>query len=397
MSTPTSRPTSIASRLFAPEPSAAGFRLLAAAVALTDSGPVSVLTSTVPPGTRPSPLAEGISVSRWPVLRAADGAVRGYLPYASFDVPLVLRLLAQRRQGAVLVEPPPTTGAAARVALAVRRTPYVYYAADVVSTAAAGAGYPRAVVALSRAVERFALRGAAAVVAVNQHVVDEVVALGVPRSRVHLVGNGVDTSVFSPVGPLTPPPGVRAGSPYFVYAGSMNDLHGAHVFVEAFVQVIERRPDARLVMIGRGTQSDAIRRRGEELLGEAFVFEDTLPGHEVAGRLRGAVAGLASVRPDGGYTMALATKAIATAATGAPVVFAGSGTTTHVIEEGALGWAVPWESAAVAQAMLDALEAAPDDAVHRSERAAWVQHNASLAGVGHRVAEVVRSVARPLA
>ncbi|MDO5500237.1 MAG: hypothetical protein Q4F67_11230 [Propionibacteriaceae bacterium] len=36
----------------------------------------------------------------------------------------------------MIVEPPPTTGLVVRVACALRRTPYVYYAADLWSVAA---------------------------------------------------------------------------------------------------------------------------------------------------------------------------------------------------------------------------------------------------------------------
>src|SRR5699024_11005696 len=150
----------LVSRIFLPEPSAASFRLAALVRALADDGArVDVLTTSPGPGVEQVHGAAGgggpgdagrsstgpagdapcdgmpARVRRAPVLRDATGYVRGYLPYLSFDVPLLWRLLRTRRPDVVLVEPPPTTGAVVRAVCTVRRLPYVYYAADVWSDA----------------------------------------------------------------------------------------------------------------------------------------------------------------------------------------------------------------------------------------------------------------------
>jgi len=161
----------VVSRLFAPEPAAAAFRLEALARALAEAGSdVTVLTSRARPGSPPAddaalsstrgvdddgkhgarvpgesdrtPRPGRVRVRRARVLRDSSGYVRGYLPYLSFDVPVALRLLAVRRPDVVVVEPPPTTGAVVRLVCALRRVPYVYYAADVWSDATRGSGQP---------------------------------------------------------------------------------------------------------------------------------------------------------------------------------------------------------------------------------------------------------------
>ncbi|MEK8228003.1 glycosyltransferase [Oerskovia sp. M15] len=176
---------------------------------------------------------------------------------------------------------------------------------------------------IARRLERFALRGAARVVAVNDEVARDVERFGVPAHRVDVVGNGVDTDVFRLEGPVSRPPGVAASASCFVYAGSMNTLHGAGIFVEAFERVVAVRPDTVLVMVGRGEEVEALRERGRLLPPGSFVLMDSVSGAEAAALLRGARAGLASIRPGSGYEFALATKAVAAAATGSPVVFAG--------------------------------------------------------------------------
>ncbi len=382
----------IASRVYAPEPAAAAFRLRATASALARRGAdVTVLTSR----TSAAGLAgeRGVRVRRWPVLRAKDGTVRGYLPYASFDAPLLGRLLLGRRNDTVLVEPPPTTGTVARLALTIRRTPYVYYAADLVSAAAEGAGFPAPVVALTRALEAFAVRRAAAVVTVNDELRQHVERLGAAPSRVHVVGNGVDTGVFTLEGPVRDVAPGRSG-PLFVYPGTMNDLHGAEIFVEGFRRALRDLPGATLVMVGRGSEVERVAAAGATLEPGSFVRLDAMPGTDVAAIVRGATAALASVRPGGGYTIALATKAVAAAATGTPVVFAGEGPTVAVVEEGGLGHAVPWDVDAVADALRTVARGSDGDARRRVERAAWVQANASLDAVGERVADIVLAAHR---
>ena len=83
----------IVTRLFAPEVAAAAFRLKALADGLAAAGhQVTVLTTKPPKGTASQEFPD-YDVVRWPVLRDAGGNVRGYVQYASFDFPMVPRLL----------------------------------------------------------------------------------------------------------------------------------------------------------------------------------------------------------------------------------------------------------------------------------------------------------------
>src|SRR5699024_7164725 len=124
----------VATRVYAPEPVAAAFRLEALVLALERAGAeVTVLTSTAPGAG--AARSRQRKVSRWPVKRDTQGQVRGYVSYLSFDLPLAVRLLLQRPMDALVLEPPPTTGLVGMVAAALRRVPYTFYAADVWSDA----------------------------------------------------------------------------------------------------------------------------------------------------------------------------------------------------------------------------------------------------------------------
>lgn len=382
----------IASRLFPPEPGAAAYRLGWLARMLSQAGVrVEVLTTRPPRMARPGATTHssvetrpGVRVRRWPVLRDKGGNVRGYIQFASFDGPLMLRLLATRTD-LVVVEPPPTTGVAVRLMTALKRVPYVYYAADVSSTAAAGIGVNPAIVRVLAAVESWVLRGAAHVLAVSEGVADEVRSLGVDESRVTVVGTGVDTEAFQPA--ERPDDEV----PTLVYAGTMSEIHGAEVFVRAFAQVAEEHPDARLVMLGQGTERVTLESLAGTLAPGRVTFEGLVGADRVAQALGSAWVGLASVRPGRGYDFSFPTKMFVSTACGTPVIYAGVGPGAQMVHEHELGWAVPWDVTAVSSAMRQALAERVSPA-RRAHLAAWTATHASQESVSRRAVAAALAV-----
>ena len=385
--TPDNPSVVIASRLFPPEPGAAAFRLGCLARSLRGQGAhVEVLTTRPPPVAEVLPEQADVIVRRWPVLRDRGGNVRGYLPFASFDIPLLGRLLV-RSASVVVVEPPPTTGLAVRLVCMVRRTPFVYYAADVSSVAAAGIGVNPLIVRVLRAVESWVMRGAAQVLAVSEGVAHEVRLLGVLPSKVTVVGTGVDTDTFSP----SPAPDTVL--PTLVYAGTMSEIHGAEVFVRAFGRVAHEVPGSRLLMLGQGTERERLRCLADEVAPGQVQFEGLVPAQRVAEALGSAIAGLASVRPSRGYDFSFPTKMFVATACGTPVIYAGVGPGREVVVKHILGWAVDWDERQVADAMRDALMH-PPSRERRARLAAWTARHASQSTVADKAAVEVLRVAR---
>ncbi len=341
-------------RIFAPEAAAASFRLGALVAELASRGSeVSVLTSAAPRGLAVAGLPARVRVRRARVLRDSTGYLRGYLPYASFDIPAFFRVLFAAHADVAVVEPPPTTGFAVRLACALRRIPYVYYAADIWSDAAESTGASGLVVSVVRALERIALRGARHVIAVSGGVAARVSELA-PGADVTVVANGVDTAVFTPDGPL------RAHPASGVYAGTASEWQDAGVFIRALALVRAEQPEARIAFLGQGSDWDELRRLAQELAPDAVEFVGSVPPAEAAGWLRSASAGLVSLAPGQGYDFAVPTKIFATAATGTPVLFAGPGPSREIIAVGGLGVAVDHDARAVADAMIALFRAGRD-------------------------------------
>lgn len=378
----------IVSRIYRPEPAAASIYLGAVADELCAQGAeVDVLTAAPPHGSVVEPRGE--RVRTFPVLRDANGYVRGYLPYLSFDIPLAFRLLFIRRPDVVLMEPPPTTGFVVRVICALRRIPYVYDAADIWSDAAQLEPVSSVVISVLRSMERFGLRGAAHVVTISRGVLDRLRALGVD-GPVTVTGFGADTREF--------PPTIAAPQQLFVYAGSYSPAHGAEILIDAFARFLVDHPGFTLRFIGNGSERPTVEERAEALGVSAHVeYLDPVPPSELLPHLAAAAASLATIKPSAVYEYSYASKAFSSLAVGCPVLFAGPGPTATLLEEAnrevRAGIACGYEADEIAAAM----RRLADDRPSVPERLAlgeWTAREHSMSTVVRRVVDVLRAAAR---
>ena len=373
----------LATRTFTPEPTAAALRLGALARALAAGGDrVQVLTSRLAPSVARDArqFADGgvesgegrglVSVRRAPVLRDRTGAVRGYVSYLSFDLPLVARLVVGPRPDVVVSEPPPTTGAAVRIACAARRVPYVYYCADIVSDAAALAGVPGLVVRAVAGLESYALRGARRVIAVSDGVARRAHDLG--ARDVAVVPNGV--RVPEGVATGTPEGFPACDGPVFVYAGTVAQWLAPEVFVDAFERVRARLGDARLMFVGQGSGWNALAERSRGVAGVEMI--PAVSAEEADRWMARATATLASLCP-GGYDYAYPTKILASLAQGTPVIYAGPGQAARDVAEGGLGVACGLDADEIAEAMV-AIASGNAPWVGPTRARAWVREHRSI-------------------
>ncbi|MCZ4300523.1 glycosyltransferase [Microbacterium oxydans] len=378
----------IVSRIYRPEPSAASSFLGAVADdAVARGHRVTVLTVRPPHGLDVGEPDEDVRMA--PVLRDGSGYVRGYLPYLSFDVPLFFRLLFLRRPDIVFMEPPPTTGFVVRVVCALRRIPYVYDAADIWSDAAEQVTSSRLVLRVLRATERFAMRGARAIVTVSEGVRERVAALGITQPVV-VTGFGADTTAFVP-------PGDVPTDRVFLYAGTYSHWHGAQILVDGYAAFSATNPGYVLRFIGNGSERGALERRAQELgIEHSVEFIETMPSADLVPHLHQAVAAFATQLPDSGYEYAFATKAYSSMAAGCPVIFVGpdAGPTAAFLERANAevrgGLVSTYDAASVAAAMRT-IAADPLTTPERQSVAEWTAAGHSLAAVAARVVDVIEA------
>jgi glycosyltransferase involved in cell wall biosynthesis len=375
----------ITTRIFAPEPVPASFRLAALAEEFAEAGwDVTVLTTRPPSGATVRPAA-GYRVGRFPVLRDAAGQIRGYLQYLSYDLPLALRLLLRRRPDLVVAEPPPTTLTVVRAASLLRRVPYACYAGDVWSDASEQTDAPSWIVRIVRAAEVGAWKQARFVFSISDGVADRVRELTGNRPGQLMIGNGVDTTVFTPDGPrrdlADEISGIEPGTPFLVYAGTVSEWQGADIFVDALAELAARGAEVpHLIFLADGSQVAALQARGDrQVPGHVHVL-GRRPVDEAAAWQRSAVACLSSIVPGLGYDFALPTKMYSSAASGTPVLHAGRGAAHDRVAGAPLGWAADFTPQDVADAMTSALAAArgEEPGPDREHLVTWVADHASL-------------------
>ena len=119
-------------------------------------------------------------------------------------------------------------------------------------------------------------RYASAFVALSDELIGELSAFGCPRGRIHRIASGMDLP------PTVAPPG--EAPPTVLFAGRLDAQKGLTGLLHAWRQVADRRPEARLVLLGDGPQ----RRELAALARSLGVTESvTLAGvvHDVPDRL----------------------------------------------------------------------------------------------------------------
>ena len=386
-------------RIFAPEPSAASLRLKSVKAGLERIGTrVRVFTTEPPAGVDSRPDS---TICRVPVLRDKEGYVKGYLSYASFDIQAFFKLLTMPRVDFVLVEPPPTTGTVARLACAIRRIPYFWYAADVWSDATDSMDVPSFVKKTVRGLEAFAIRGALGCIAVSDGVSERVQSMG--AKSVKVVPNGVDTDVFNPHVPiLTPAQREQMGikKPYFVYAGTASNWQGAELFAFAFEEFWEKNPEIQLLYLTRGESVPNLEKVASRLEARAdtrrvncapLIVHKTVSPEEAAQWQREAIASCVSIQPEIGYDLAYPTKVLTALSCGTPVLYAGAGPAGEDLTRNDLGLAVPYSKDAICEAMGVLVESlAREEKWDPNRLHGWVSENRSMTSVGAVVARYIR-------
>lgn len=363
----------LATRIFAPEPGAAALRLAGLATELAKRGHrVTILTSTF--NSEPTWSSTGkLETRRFPALRDKTGAVRGYVQYMSFDIPLFFRLLAVDRPDVVVCEPPPTTGVVTRIACALRRIPYVYYAGDILSDAAAAGGMGP-VVNVIRTIERIALGKATNVIAVSPQVAARATELGAEKTTT--VPNGIATTNFR--NDRTRPAALPAAEgPVFLYGGTVASWLQPEIFIAAFAKLKESLPGAQLVFLGQGTAWEELKEYADRN-GVTAIFHPAVSPTEAMQWYAYADVALASLT-SGSYSYAYPTKILAALSQGTPVLYTGGGQAATDIASADLGLVTDPDPTAVAAAMVQlGTKAAERTAADRKRLWQWVADNRSL-------------------
>lgn len=114
----------------------------------------------------------------------------------------------------------------------------------------------------ARAVMKRVLPKVTAMASVSRALSDELAdGIGVPRSKIHLVPNGVDTSLFHPRdrAAMRAKLGLPQGRPLVLFVGRLEPQKGLDELLVAFEEVRAARPDAMLALVGACVLADRVK------------------------------------------------------------------------------------------------------------------------------------------
>ncbi|HKT85699.1 MAG TPA: TIGR04063 family PEP-CTERM/XrtA system glycosyltransferase [Novosphingobium sp.] len=142
---------------------------------------------------------------------------------------------------------------------------------------------------LTRGLESRIVAQADAVVTICQGLKSDLVARGTDPSRITVMPNGVDLTLFGKTLPrdraLARELGLEAEGrpcPVIGFIGSFYDYEGIDVLIEAMALLVRRQPDARLLLAGGGPCEAALRAQAASSpAAEAIRFVGRVPHHEV--------------------------------------------------------------------------------------------------------------------
>ena len=129
------------------------------------------------------------------------------------------------------------------------------------------------------------MAGADAVFTICEGLRGDLVARGFARSRIHLMMNGVDLSLFGAPPPRDAALAERLGlgtGPVVGFIGSFYDYEGLDDLIEAMPRLVARLPEARLLLVGGGPCAKALEAQAKASpAANAIRFVGRVPHEEV--------------------------------------------------------------------------------------------------------------------
>jgi glycosyltransferase involved in cell wall biosynthesis len=176
---------------------------------------------------------------------------------------------------------------------------------------------------------------ASAIVAVSQHMAQQLIALGAPKEKVHYNPCGMDAQIFYGSDPAQAPP-------TFLTTGRFVDKKGPQLTLLAFSKVLAQVPDAKLIMVGDGPLLDICMSLVQSLgISHAVEFAGVKTHHEVADLMRRVRAFVQHSRvPSSGDSEGTPVAVQEAGGAGLPVIATFHGGIPDVVEDNVTGFLV---------------------------------------------------------
>ena len=299
-------------------------------------------------------------VRRWVFATPNKGFLKRIINHFSFVFSSLTALRAVGPTDVIFVQSPPLPiGLAAIVFSIVKRAPFVFNVSDIWPESAIQLGvlHNRAAIWLAERLEKLIYSRARRITVPTPGMVERLVARGVPREKVVMLTNGVDTHQYHPSPPdaeLAQKIGLN-GHKMFLYAGT----HGLSQGLDVILEAAKRTHDDDIVYVfaGEGADKEHLVEKAREEHIDNVVFLPNQPKDAMPDLLNLAYAAIVPLRPLDLFDDAVPSKMYESMAVGRPVVASLRGEAARIVSDAECG-------IVTAPGDAEALEKAVEDLAH---------------------------------
>jgi len=300
-------------------------------------------------------IVDGARVARLPIIPDhGRSMVRRACSYLSFALTAAILgpIFSGRPQLMWVYHPPLSVGIPALWIAALRRVPIVYEIQDMwpETLAATGMMKSRIVFRMLHAFARLVYRRSAAIVVPSPGMKRNLMAKGVPETKIHVIPNWADEAIYRPVSPSRNLAEREGFSGYFnvIFAGNIGFAQGLETALSA-AEMLSSIPEIQFTIIGDGVEAAELRTLVAERGMLNVRFLGRKPEEEMADYLALADVLLVHLRRDPLFEITIPGKTQAYLACGRPILMAVDGDAADVVRDAGAGLTCsPEDSAAMA-------------------------------------------------
>ncbi|TMD11351.1 MAG: glycosyltransferase family 4 protein [Chloroflexi bacterium] len=337
-------------------------------------------------------------IRRWVFATPNSGFFKRILNWLSFVVTSLTTLRQVGPVDVIFVQSPPLPIGIATLAFSrLKRAPFVFNVSDIWPQSAVELGMLRSkfAIRLAEMLEMHIYRRASRVTVPTPGMLERLASRRVPREKLVLLTNGVDTAAYQPQPPdenLAAQLGLN-GHKVFLYAGTHGLSQGLDVILEA--AKLTHDSDVLYVLAGEGADKAALvaKARSQGITNVRFLPNQ--PKSSMPALLNLAYAGIISLKPLDLFRSALPSKMFESMAVGQPLVAALWGEGADLVTAAGCGLVTEPGNAAQLREAVEALAANPERAKAMGRKGReYVDEHFNRRKIAQRLHDLLAEVAR---
>ncbi|EKF9513791.1 glycosyltransferase family 4 protein, partial [Vibrio cholerae] len=308
-------------------------------------------------------IVDGIRIIEYDLAYSnSDGFVKRSMTFVRFALKSIGLALTEKYDVLFATTTPLTAGIPGIFARWLRGKPFVFEVRDLWPELPKEMGVIKnpVILGLMSLLEWASYRSAHRCIGLSPGIVDGIKKRGVPGSKITMVPNGCDLSIFTQLSEPWRPDGVAEEDLMAIFTGTHGMANGLNAVLNAAVELQNRgRNDIKLVLVGQGKLKPQLEAKAQELQLKNVIFHPPVNKQKLAGLMASADVGMQVLANIPAFYYGTSpNKFFDYISAGLPVINNYPGWLAGMIEELQCGFAVAPENP---KAFANALEQAADD------------------------------------